>query len=177
MSSSQSKNRIVGIRNLIVFGRAVTNVLQNLRGLAPEFDQWYTPYKDEMEADPLMKFFYKKRSEILKEGKLDTHSSVRLSGNPMLLIQKYPKPPRAKGFFIGDNIGGSGWEIEMSDGTMEKYYVELPDEMSGLNIEVSIYFSDLPKELGVVPAPELCQRYYDYLAQMVADAKVKFGKN
>jgi len=176
INSDEPKVRIVGIWNLIVFGRAVTNVLQNLRGLTPEFEQWYKPYKEKMQADPLMKFFYKQRSEILKEGKLDVHSSVRLSGNPMLLLQKYPKPPHAKSFFIGDQIGGTGWEVEMSDGTIEKYYIELPNQIQGLNIDVAIHFADLPEELRDIPAPKLCKQYYDYLEQMVADANRKFEK-
>ena len=33
--------RLGGLRNLIVFGRAVTNVLQNLRSTEPAFEAWY----------------------------------------------------------------------------------------------------------------------------------------
>jgi hypothetical protein len=62
--------RLVGLRNLVVFGRAVTNVLQNLRNTEPDFDGWYEKYRIEMQSDPLMNYFYKLRSEILKEGQL-----------------------------------------------------------------------------------------------------------
>ncbi len=123
---------------------------------------------------PYFNFFYKKRSEILKEGKLNTYSSVILSGNPMLLLQKYTKPPRAKGFFIGDPIGGSGWRIEMSDGTIERYYVELPEKIPGLDLNVTLHFTDLEEGFRTLPIQKLCQRYYDYLEKMVTDAKRKF---
>jgi hypothetical protein len=104
-----AKARIAGLRNVIVFGRAVTNVLQRLRHLLPDFDAWYQPYVDQMEADPLMKFLYRLRSEILKEGSLHVHSSVRLSGDPTAILRQFRAPPRAKSFFVGDRIGGSGW--------------------------------------------------------------------
>lgn len=43
-STAEPGRRLPGLRNLVVFGRAVTNVLQNLRSTEPEFDRWYQPY-------------------------------------------------------------------------------------------------------------------------------------
>lgn len=57
--------KLAGLRNLIVFGRAVTNVLQTLRGTEPAFDEWYKPRRDEMASDPLLKYFYTLRSQVL----------------------------------------------------------------------------------------------------------------
>src|SRR5690242_9000890 len=70
------ERRLGGLRNLVVFGRAVTNVLQNLRSTEPRFDEWYAKYVVEMKEDPLLRYFYVLRSEILKEGKLPTGSST-----------------------------------------------------------------------------------------------------
>src|SRR5258707_11501197 len=67
---NRPERRNSGFRNLVVFGRAVTNVLQNLRSTETGFDDWYRPYQQEMAQDPLMKYFYEMRSEILKEGTL-----------------------------------------------------------------------------------------------------------
>ena len=58
LESSDPRERMAGLRNLIVFGRAVTNVLQNLRSVEPEFESWYSSYGSEMSVDPLMRFFY-----------------------------------------------------------------------------------------------------------------------
>ncbi len=56
-------------RLLVEFGRAVTNVLQNIRTYDRDrFDRWYEPIQKQMASDPLLKHFYKIRSEILKEG-------------------------------------------------------------------------------------------------------------
>ena len=48
----------------------MTNVLQNLRTCVGKttFDAWYGPKEAEMRADELMRWFYKIRSELLKEG-------------------------------------------------------------------------------------------------------------
>ena len=175
VQSKDPKTRLAEIRNVVVFGRAVTNALQNLRGLVPDFDKWYDAHRKEMESDPLAKLFYRLRSEILKEGKLNISSSVRLSGNPMLLLQRYAKPPHAKSFFIGDAIGGSGWVVEMDDGSTEHYYVELPGEIPGLDLDINIHFADSPEQLKHLPVPEVCQLYYEYLERMVGEAKRKFG--
>jgi hypothetical protein len=71
--------RLIGLRNLIVFGRAITNVLQQLLSVAAEFDNWYRPWVERMRADPTMAYFYKLRSEILKEGRLQTGASAHLT--------------------------------------------------------------------------------------------------
>jgi hypothetical protein len=58
---------LLGLFAVVVFGRAVTNALQNLRTFDRQaFDEWYGPWKQEMEEDPLLRWFYKLRSDILK---------------------------------------------------------------------------------------------------------------
>ena len=111
------QRKLSGLRNLVVFGRAITNVLQNLRGTEPNFDEWYGKYRDEMESDPLMRYFYALRTKILKEGLLETMTCVyigRLS-LPEDMSRFGPPPLNAKAFFIGDSVGGSGWEIELPE--------------------------------------------------------------
>jgi hypothetical protein len=125
------ERRLGGLRNLIVFGRAVTNVLQNLRSTEPAFDTWYEPYVKEMRDDPLLKYFYILRSEILKEGRLETGSRlhIRSFSFPGDLQRLGPKPSGAKTFFMGDQAGGSGWEVELPDGSTEKLYLDLPGDI------------------------------------------------
>jgi hypothetical protein len=57
--ANDKSRRIVGLRNLIVFGRTVTFVLQNLRSKMAEgeFDAWYTPKQEEMKKNYVMKHF------------------------------------------------------------------------------------------------------------------------
>ena len=58
---------LLGFVAVVVFGRAVTNALQNLRSFDRQaFDAWYEPWRREMQNDALLRWFYVLRSEILK---------------------------------------------------------------------------------------------------------------
>lgn len=58
----------IGARIAIVFGRAVTNVLQNLRGVEADFEAWYEPHQLKLKVTDFAQYFYELRSEILKQG-------------------------------------------------------------------------------------------------------------
>lgn len=170
--------RSAGIRNLVVFGRAVTNVLQNLRATEPEFDKWYEPRQRQMRGDPLLRYFYELRTQILKRGELPTNRTthVRHFDSARDMRRMGPPPKGAKGFFIGDRLGGSGWEVELPDGTTERFYVNLPPEI-GVTV---VTLLDAPTEhlgqpLGTSDPAELGQRYIDYLTELVRSARATFG--
>lgn len=171
--------KLSGLRNLVVFGRAVTNVLQNLRSTEPEFDIWYNRYVDEMKSDPLLKYFYKLRSVILKKGILKTsiRAFIRRLEFPCDMSRFGPPPPFAKSFFIGDQLGGTGWEVELPDGSKMKYYVELPSDIGS----ASLHFPDPPthhlgKEIGSYSVEKLSALYIEYLRKMVREAQTKFER-
>ncbi len=168
---------MAGVRNLVVFGRAITNALQNLKNIAPDFDGWYEPLQSEMKADPLMKFFYDIRSEILKQGELRVHSKGTFSGNPFELSNRYrsQQPPNALGFVIGDQLGGSGWLVRLPDGSTEMCYVEIPSDIQNFDLAIDVYFSKIPEQFRGVPVKELCEKYISYLENMVNDAKQRFS--
>ena len=126
------KRRTPGFWNAATFGRNVTFVLQNLRSIdAAGFDVWYTVRQDAMRADPLLQYFKKLRTVIEKRGGPETGSSVHIeymSTDDLAPLMANP-PLNARSFFIGDQLGGSGWGIEMPDGTTERYYVALPESV------------------------------------------------
>ncbi|MCK4431726.1 MAG: hypothetical protein KAW19_10560 [Candidatus Aminicenantes bacterium] len=172
------ERKLAGLSNLIVFGRAVTNVLQNLRSTETDFDKWYEKYKNEMKSDPLMKYFYNLRSEILKEGILKTSTQlfIKRLQIPGDLNRFGPPPPNAKGFFIGDNIGGSGWEVQLPDGSIDKYYVRLPYDIGS----VSLHFPESPashlgQKVKDSSIEALSKIYVDYLLRVVEAAKKEFN--
>ena len=177
LKGSDPKERIAGLRNLIVFGRAITNVIQNLRKTeGQKFDDWYQPKVDEMRNDEISKYFYKLRSEILKEGTLNVHSSMAFSGNPGLLMQKFQPPPGAKGFFLGDRIGGCGWEVEIEEGYIEKFYVDIPDNIPGIDLNISLHFSSAPENLKDKTIIQMASDYLSFLDNLVDEAKNQFLK-
>jgi len=169
------KNKMSGLMNLVVFGRAVTNVLQNLRSTEPSFDEWYKKYVEEMKNSPELKYFYDLRSVILKEGRLKVGTSAYINHlNVPNDLARLPKPPpflKIKSFFIGDSLGGTGYEVLLSDGSTEKYYIELPQDIG----KVDLIFSDVPslKNISVVT---LSRQYLEYLTKMVKDVNATFGE-
>ncbi|EDM83550.1 hypothetical protein [Limnobacter sp. MED105] len=176
LTSGNRYRRYTGLRNLVVFGRSVTFVIQNLKTPvgSDRFDAWYQPIQEKMKSDVLMKYFVTLRNEILKQGKLplSTSASVNFSSSDMAKLGT--PPPGASGFFIGDQTGGSGWEIELQDGTKEKYYVELPESIA----KVRQHFSELPvpndDDLKKKSIEELCEYYLKELEGVVDEARKTF---
>ena len=101
------------------------------RGWRTSRQSLYGPYREEMSQDPLLRYFYKLRSKILKEGEIPTQTTVGIHN--LSLPQDAQRfgtpPPGARGFFVGDQAGGIGWKIELPDGSIEKYYIEPPPDM------------------------------------------------
>lgn len=130
-----------------------------------------------MKSDVLMKYFVTLRNEILKQGKLPVSTSALININPGDMAKLGTPPPGAKGFFIGDQAGGSGWEIELPDGTTEKYYVEIPQSMA----RVQQHFSELPvpedDELKRKSIEDLCAYYLDKLENILDSARSCFLGN
>jgi hypothetical protein len=173
------ERKIPGFWNLVAFGRAVTNILQNLRATEPAFDEWYSPFKQEMETDPLMRHFYLLRSEILKEGKTDVSKVVHIK--QLLLpndMAKFGTPPYgATGFFIGDEFNGTGWTVTIS-GETTKYYVELPPEIGSAYYA----FTDPPKahqgkQIAQMSVEDMSILYVNYLRRLVSSAVSRFSKS
>lgn len=168
--------KLAGLMNLVTFGVSVTCVLQNLRHIEPDFDSWYEKYRAEMIADPLMKYFWNFRSEILKEGKLEIGAYGHIKHLTSADFSRFePPPPDAIGFFMCDQIGGSGYEIRQPDGSVEKYYINIPSDI----MSISLHFPSPPKshmgkELPNRSIESLSRLYLDYLQQMAKDAKEKF---
>lgn len=168
--------RNTGLRNLITFGRSVTFVIQNLRGVKGlDFDSWYIPHQDAMKADVLMRYFVDARNELEKQGKLSVATSVNIKSFSTGDKRKFGhQPVGAKSFFIGDRLGGTGWEVELADGTTEKYYVELPSSIG----EVKQQFTNFPiakaPELASHSIEELCTMYIAKLDELVKQANAAF---
>lgn len=166
-----------GLHNLVVFGRAVTNILQHLRSTEPDFDPWYAPHVEEMKGDPLLRYFYDLRSSILKEGPAQIGVGVHIHhfNFPDDLQRLGPPPPNAKGFFMGDSLGGSGWEVALPDAGTARYYVDLPPEI----VTTSLHLPDAPrthlgKPLDNKDAAALSRLYVAYLDRLLRAAEERF---
>jgi hypothetical protein len=174
LDSSRTR-RMSGLRNLIVFGRSVTFVLQNLRSVVPDFDRWYEPQQQALKDDPLMRYFVEARNELEKQGKLSIATSVQIKSFSTDDIKKFGPPPfGATSFFIGDQLGGTGWDVALPDGTKEKYYVELSDSIGHVKQRFSNFPEAKAPELQGCSVEELSQMFIDRLRALVHAAQAHF---
>jgi hypothetical protein len=169
LRSGVADRRLAGRRNAIVFGRAVTNVLENLRGRHAEFDSWYKAQSEALATDVDMKFVYKLRSEILKKGMLPVVSMLDVRELDTALDPKVfgsPPPEATHVFVVGDGVG---WLVALPDGTEEKYYARLPPEVG--TVETLFVAADSTTR----DAPELVERYLTRMRQLLDEAERLFG--
>jgi len=66
MQEADQDRILLGFLGVVVFGRSMTLVMQNLRSHNREaFDSWYAPWQAEMKNDPLMRYFYDLRTMVI----------------------------------------------------------------------------------------------------------------
>lgn len=57
---------LLGFLGVVVFGRSMTLVMQNLRSHDRDaFDIWYAPWQGEMKGDQMMRYFYDLRTKVI----------------------------------------------------------------------------------------------------------------
>lgn len=125
LDSDDKEKRLAGLRNVLVFGRACLLSISALRRRHPGFDDWYEQNWAGMREDADLKDLETVRQSVLREakpGEVITQLMVRSAG------RGYGPPPKsARAFFTGDRLGGTGWEVVMPDGSVEKFYVSISE--------------------------------------------------
>jgi hypothetical protein len=169
------RRTVAAMHNIVVTGRMVTFVLQNLRSKVQDFDVWYKPWEDEMREDPLLQYFKGLRNNIEKQGREGVVSHTYINSFNSTCDMP-PTPPGAVAFFIGDENGGSGWKVQLEDGSTQKIYIELPERIGCSWFS----FEDLPHEhLGSQIAEDtlegVSRLYVQYLQRLVEAAERKFS--
>lgn len=180
LESEDEARRTAGLLVVVVFGRSVTFVLQGLRSAVPEgsFDEWYAPRRNVMERDKLLRFFHRMRSPVLKEGNTGTeytvsHLSATAEAAREMAALYSDFPPET---LLRISEAGFEW-ILADDPEVVVKSVPLPE---GVELDDSIRFVKPPnrhlgQKLHDNSAAGLARLYLAYLAEMVADAKSRFG--
>jgi hypothetical protein len=170
------RRKLAGLRNFVAFGRAVTHVLQQLRSTeGSRFETWYGPYVKEMANDELMRFFKELRNEVLKEGSMPVSTQMHIR-NFTVDFNAIGPPPKGAKSFIADMNGRGYWNVELEDGTSERYYVNLPMEVDSFDaFFVAPPRSHLGRPIEGLSGEHLATLYFEYLRAMVASARGKFG--
>jgi hypothetical protein len=187
LADADAEKHLPGLMAVATFGLAATHTLQNLRGIDREgFDKWYAPERATLKADPIARYFYKLRSQILKEGDAgEIATQVEVKG-PITISNEsihedmaaiVPPPPGATGFVFGDEHGGNGWIVELLDETRQIYYVPLPEDYP---IKTTLHFADPPAppkdaNLDDTSIQSLARYYIHLLVGLVRRAKARWG--
>lgn len=169
--TGMGKRRMAGLWNVAIFGPVVPRTLERLRAIAPDFEGWIAPYRAELETDVDLRRFAAFREQVARTepsgSRFGAWFGVRGSGLPTRRKDLGPKPPNATRYFLRDARNGAGWEIRLPDGTMQKYYVELPELLS-----VTLFAGE---HVGPRSLVHLCEEYVDVLRRLVHDAREQFG--
>ncbi|MDO6588561.1 hypothetical protein Q4543_24250 [Salipiger sp. 1_MG-2023] len=168
--SGATKN--LGLRNVLTFARSVTFVLQNLKGKHEAFEGWYADKQNQMKDDPVFSYFRDARNNLEKQGKLEaaTTATVESLGPKELRALEQTKPQGATGMFIGDQLGGSGWKVELPNGQTEKFYVDMNDGNISVEQTFSGKLADKWLESDERSTEQLAEYVLEQLSEMVADA-------
>jgi hypothetical protein len=118
IASGNVDRRIPGLRNVLVFGALFHTSMRELAATDPLFASWFDQQKLPKEVEELRK------AAIRAPKERKDYTQVQLASEG----KEYgPRPANAMAFFSGDRLGGSGWDISLGEGRMEKYYVVIPD--------------------------------------------------
>ncbi|WLG31936.1 hypothetical protein PSH85_16365 [Pseudomonas simiae] len=177
LRAGDPSERSAGLRNVLVFGRSVTFVIQNLKSIVGEarFDGWYSPLQDQMRTDPLMRYFVEARNNLEKQGRLDVAVSASINSFSGSDFAKLEKPPfESTSFFMGDQNGGSGWELDLGGGESIKYYISIPKSIGEVRQVFHGLPENIPPELRDLSVDELCGIYLGKLTDLLKAAKKEF---
>lgn len=164
------ERRWAGLVNAVVSARSTTNVLQNLRGLVPAYDEWWTREREVLN-NPVAQWFVNVRNAIEKQGVLGNTDRVIAvhSFNAGLWSALEAAQPRGTiRTIIGDDLGRNAWVVALPDGSTHKVYFSLPAE------NVDHYF-EIENAPGGRRIEELYPQYFDQVKGLVEKAKREFS--
>jgi hypothetical protein len=175
------RTRLAGIKNVVVWGRVVTATLQKLKRHFPnEFPTWWNPKAQDMRDDPEYHYLYDLRNDVEKLGTVGATGNAtfiqHLGPDEMRRLTANPPPFPKRSFFLGDRWGGDGWDVELPDGTHQKFYVRIPTD---IGVRSWLQFADPTDSLKLSPPPrpveDVLARYVHYLEDLLESAIQEFG--
>lgn len=170
--------------NLLIWSRILINETENLKSCdRKKFEGWYAQYRRELFGDgshgpdPLLDYFIQARNQLEHQGIIKVGWSINIHhlNIPGDLLKYGPAPPGARGFFLGDQLGGIGWLVDLPNGSQAKYYVNLPKEF----VESSLLphnplLTHLMNNVQNTSVESLAEYYVRYIEEMVTSAGREF---
>jgi hypothetical protein len=170
----QPTRRVAGFRNVVVFGAIVREALETLPSLDNAFDKWLKGMRKEFKASVVLRLFAELRAEIRKRDSAGVDTKARVVGfnYPADIPKLGKRPTHARELFMGDDLGGVGWEIEWRPGTIEKYYAILPAAYG--TVEEFLSFTAVvqtSRDPRPIDAARVCEQFITTLEQALRAAE------
>lgn len=64
--------------------------------------------------------------------------------------------------------------METGEGSVEKYYVSIPEEIPGLKLEVNVHLDGVPEEFRLAPLRDVCTEYLNRINVLVQQAVERY---
>ena len=169
--------RLAGLRNVVMFGNLVGTSFEELRDAGPAGSDWYKSIRKKIAESPVTRLFRELHAEFRKRDAAGVSSQARLRtfNYPADLDKLGKRPPRATELFMGDEIGGTGWEVVLSAERRGRFYVVLPAEYGTVDVFLSgtaiVQTSRDPRPIDIV---DTCDRYVSLLDDTLRGAELLF---
>lgn len=140
MGEADEDRVLLGFLGVVVFGRSMTLVMQNLRTYDREaFERWHEPWQEEMKGDPLMLYFYKLRTMVVHKDAPAIGSVLAATGKSAppigsITVDDLPPPDGHLGEPIDDT----------SMGNLCRLYLAYPERMFESFHQVAFAVQDRP---------------------------------
>jgi hypothetical protein len=124
---TEGSQRTLSFWNFISALVATRNALRHAMKAETAFEAAFQSHWQDIESDQLFTCLVRLRNELYHEKptRIATGMYIRqIVVSPDLMG---PAPAPNASMFIGDQLGGSGWEVPQPDGSVEKFYRELPE--------------------------------------------------
>lgn len=183
VQSEERIRQVKGLMDVLVYGRAVTNVLAHIKTFDPKgWEEWYAPREIEMRTDPLLKYFYERRTIALKDGTIAVYETNRLETEPDYPPMGFTSLGSTEETLPGASLApqyfykSSVIKTHYPTGGTRYTYVPLPTKQSGrLLMLANPPTEHLGAPLVDLSAQMLANHYIHYLGDLVRDAIARFS--
>jgi hypothetical protein len=158
----------MALGNCLVWGRAITNVIQNARSVWSGFEEWYARHAQVLKDDQRFRAFYQMRTEVLKRG----HTAARAAAlvwdeKNELFDALLPIPEGAVSAVLFDpETRFFGWIVRRDDAKEERVERKLPESVK---IDEFLVFSSDGVSPGTWNVDKALQAYADLLRSMAGE--------
>jgi hypothetical protein len=159
----------------VAMARTSYHSLKKLQEAGQEAREWFKKINERLSKSEVSEWVRKTRDRMLKEADLSISSGMHIESFSSDQIPT--PPPNAVSFFLGDEIGGSGWFVLHPDGSESKYYIDVSQTFPESNITSWLTTTDMPGEYFGEPIEKIIQALVEEYRLIIAEGKAQLKEN